>query len=80
MLKLVSSQPDTSAELISQHIADHAPAIALSVLGTINGSVNYDSMKITVTEHLNDLVGVIRPFRLARQPLRINILVPDPST
>ena len=54
MLKLVSSQPDTSAELISQHIADHAPAIALSVLGTINGSVNYDSMKITVTEHLND--------------------------
>ncbi len=54
MLKLVSTQPDAPAELISQHIADHAPAIALSALGTINGNVNYDSMKVTVTEHLHE--------------------------
>ncbi|MCQ1057078.1 hypothetical protein LRP52_03190 [Photobacterium sp. ZSDE20] len=54
MLKLVSSNHATHAELISQHIADHAPAIALSALGTINGDVNYDAMKTTITEHLHE--------------------------
>ncbi|PSW19624.1 hypothetical protein C9I98_11990 [Photobacterium sanctipauli] len=54
MLKLVSSQPEVPSEQISQHIADYAPAIALSALGTVNGDVNYDSMKVTVTEHLHD--------------------------
>ncbi|WEM41713.1 hypothetical protein PTW35_13960 [Photobacterium sp. DA100] len=54
MLKLVSSKQGAPASLISQHIADHAPAIALSALATISGNVNYDAMKTTVTEHLHE--------------------------
>ncbi|MGF1699268.1 hypothetical protein L4D09_02985 [Photobacterium makurazakiensis] len=54
MLTLVSSHPEIPSEQISQHIADYAPAIALSALGTVNGDVYYESMKVTVTEHLHD--------------------------
>ncbi|ELR65201.1 hypothetical protein C942_01773 [Photobacterium marinum] len=54
MLTLISSRPDTSSELIDQHIADYAPALALSTLATLSGEVSYDSLKKTCTEHLSD--------------------------
>ncbi|QUJ66773.1 hypothetical protein KDD30_11525 [Photobacterium sp. GJ3] len=54
MLKLVSSQPDVPTERIARHVADHAPALALSMLGTLEGSTSYDSLKKTCTEHLHD--------------------------
>ena len=54
MLTLISSRPDVSSELLSQHIADYAPALALSALGTLNGDISYDSLTKTCTEHLHD--------------------------
>ncbi|KKC98961.1 hypothetical protein [Photobacterium halotolerans] len=54
MLKLVSSTPDVPTEQIANHIADYAPALAISMLGTINGDTSYDSLKKTCTEHLHD--------------------------
>ncbi|MCW8328092.1 hypothetical protein MD588_04655 [Photobacterium sp. SDRW27] len=54
MLTLISSRPDVSCELVNQHIADYAPALALSALATLSGDVSYDSMTKTCTEHLHD--------------------------
>lgn len=54
MLKLVASNSEPPSAHIRQHITDYAPAIALSALGTITGEVHYESMKLTVTEHLYD--------------------------
>ncbi|MEI8595001.1 hypothetical protein [Photobacterium sp. Hal280] len=45
MLKLVSSIPDVPTEQIANHITDYAPALAISMLGTINGDTSYDSLK-----------------------------------
>ena len=54
MLRLISSRPDVSSELVNQHISDYAPALALSALGTLGGEVSYDSLSKTCTEHLHD--------------------------
>jgi hypothetical protein len=54
MLTLVSSKPDISSEMIGKHIADYAPALAISALGTMNGDVTYTSLKATCTEHLHE--------------------------
>ncbi|WP_299015902.1 hypothetical protein [uncultured Photobacterium sp.] len=54
MLTLISSRPDVSSELVNQHIADYAPALALSALGTLSGNVSYSSLQKTCTEHLRD--------------------------
>lgn len=54
MLTLISSQPDVPSDIISQYVADHAPALALSALGTISGNVSCTSLKHTCTEHLHE--------------------------
>ncbi|KLV05945.1 hypothetical protein ABT56_10500 [Photobacterium aquae] len=54
MLKIIASAPELPPEQIALHIEEYAPAIAISALGTIYGDVDYESMKITVTEHLHD--------------------------
>ncbi|MDX1302438.1 hypothetical protein [Photobacterium sp.] len=54
MLTLISSQPDIPSEVVSQHISDHAPALALSALGVISGEVSCPSLKRTCTEHFHE--------------------------
>lgn len=54
MLRLISSRPDVSSELVDQHITDYAPALALSALGTLSGDVSYGSLTKTCTEHLHE--------------------------
>ena len=54
MLTLISSQPDVPPEVVSQYIADYAPALALSALGAMSGDVSYTSLQHTCTEHLHE--------------------------
>lgn len=52
MLELVVSNSEPPSHHIRQHIDDHAPELALCVLGVTNGHVPYTALKTTVTEHL----------------------------
>ncbi|MGF1685958.1 hypothetical protein L4C36_04595 [Photobacterium japonica] len=52
MLELVVSNREPPSHRIQQHIADHAPEIALSALGAITGHVPYSALKNTITDHL----------------------------